>query len=172
MTLSWLAAVRPAALLLLISAHAGTESDLYTRWDRETKALGNLSKIQLVDIKDATQRVRSIGVQIAAVTVLGTLVQVVVLTDELLELRLNVDDLVGGEVKLDNGNAGGLEMRQEADLVGLEEHKGSALGVVASSGSTNTMNVVARVIRGVELDDPINGRNLLHVSKMSMRKFK
>lgn len=104
--------------------------------------------------------------QVAAVTVLGALVQVVVLADELLELRLHVLDLLG-EVKLDDGHAGRLEVGQEADFAGLEEHEGSALGVAASSGTTDTVDVVARVIRRIELDDPVNGRNLSRVSKLS-----
>lgn len=160
LVLSWLAAVRPAALLLLVSAHTGAESDINTRRLCETEALGDLGKIQFVDVKDAAQRVRSVGVHVAAVTVLGALVQVVVLADELLELRLNVDNLLGGEVELGDGNTSGLEMRQEAELVGLKEHKGSTLVVAASSGSTDTVNVVARVIRRVELDNPVNRRNL------------
>ncbi|KAI6773453.1 hypothetical protein HG531_000302 [Fusarium graminearum] len=143
LVLSWLAAVRPAALLLLVSAHTSTESDINTRRLRETEALGDLGKIQFVDVKDAAQRVRSVGVHVAAVTVLGALVQVVVLADELLELRLNVDNLLGGEVELGDGNTSGLEMRQEAELVGLKEHKGSTLVVAASSGSTDTTYVEA-----------------------------
>ena len=108
---------------------------------------------------------RSVGVQVAAVTVLGALVQVVVLADEFLELRLNIDDLVGREVKLHNGDSSGLEMRQEANLIRLEEHERSTLGVVASGGSTDTVNVVAGVIRGVKLDNPVNRGNLSQVSR-------
>ncbi|KAI6777013.1 hypothetical protein HG530_000958 [Fusarium avenaceum] len=156
--LSWLTAICPAALVLLVPAHAGTKRDLDTRRHRETEAPGNLGKIQLVDIKDTAQRV--------------ALVQVVVLADELLELRLNVDDLVGGEVELDDGDTSGLEMRQEADLIGLKEHKRSTLAIVTSGGSTNTVNVVTRVIRRIELDNPVNRRNLSRVSKYFLRKSK
>jgi hypothetical protein len=42
----------------------------------------------------------------------------------------------------------------------LEEHKRPTLAVVTSSGSTDTVNVVTRVIRRVELDNPVNRRNI------------
>jgi hypothetical protein len=48
-------------------------------------------------------------------TVLGVLA-----VDELLELRLNVDELVGREVELDDGNLGGLEVGEETEFLGLE----------------------------------------------------
>jgi len=73
-------------------------------------------------------------------------------------LRLNVDDL--GEIIFYDGNTGGLEVRQKANLVGLKDQKRSALGVAASGSSTDTVNVVAGVIRRIELDNPVNGRNI------------
>jgi hypothetical protein len=82
-------------------------------------------------------------------------------------LRLNVDNF--GEVIFYDGDTGGLEVRQEANLVGLKDQKRSALGVAASGSSTDTVNVVAGVIRGVELDNPVNGRNLIQVSNLSMQ---
>lgn len=82
-------------------------------------------------------------------------------------MRLNVDDL--GEIIFYDGNTGGFEVRQKANLVGLKDQKRSALGVAASGSSTDTVNVVAGVIRRIELDNPVNGRNLLQVSKLSMQ---
>jgi hypothetical protein len=54
----------------------------------------------------------------------------------------------------------------------LEEHKRPTLAVVTSSGSTDTVNVVTRVIRRIELDNPVNRRNLSRVSKLFLRKFR
>lgn len=94
------------------------------------------------------------------VAILSTLVKVVVLADELLQLALNVDDLVGGELELHDGNAGILEILEEADFVGEEEHERAALCVGATGGTTDSVDVVAGVIRGIELDDPVDGGNL------------
>lgn len=88
------------------------------------------------------------------------LVQVIVLSDEFLQLRLDVDDLVRGEVELDDRNTGFLEVLQEADFRRLEEHQTASLALFASSGTTDSVDVVSGVIWGVELDNPINGRNL------------
>lgn len=49
-----------------------------------------------------------VRVKVAPVPLLGALVQVVVLRDEPLELRLDVDDLFRGELELDDGDARGL----------------------------------------------------------------
>lgn len=60
-----------------------------------------------------------VGVEVGLESVLGALLQVVVLANELLELGLDVDDLLAGELELDDGDTGSLEVRQEADFVGL-----------------------------------------------------
>ena len=64
--------------MLLVPTHAGAEGDVNTRWYCEAKAFGDLGQIQLIDIKNTAQRVRGVGVKVAAVTILGTLVQIVV----------------------------------------------------------------------------------------------
>lgn len=73
-------------------------------------------------IKDRPQAMTRVRLQITPVSVLGALVQVVVLADQLLELRLHVHDLLGGEVELDDGDARRFEVRQEAYFGGLQEH--------------------------------------------------
>ena len=60
-----------------------------------------------------------VGLQVAAIAVLCRLVQVVVLADQLLELRLHVDDLLGRELELDDWHASLFEVSKEADLRGL-----------------------------------------------------
>lgn len=62
---------------------------------------------------------RGVSVQVRLERFLGALVQVVVVGDELLELGLYVDDLLGGELEFDDGDAGGFEVGEEADFVGL-----------------------------------------------------
>lgn len=62
-----------------------------------------------------------VGVEIGLEGVLGALLQVVVLANELLELGLDVDDLLARELELDDGDTSRLEVRQEADFVGLSD---------------------------------------------------
>jgi hypothetical protein len=88
------------------------------------------------------------------------LVQVVVLADEHLKLALNVKDLLGRKFKLDKWDLRFLEVAKEANLVRLQEHQTLALAVSTSCGTTNTVNVVSGVIRGVELDNPVDGGNI------------
>jgi hypothetical protein len=161
-----LASVRPPALHLF-AAHGRVERNIYTRRCAEAKALGHLLEIQLVNVVDGAQAVAGVGVQVRLEGLLGALLQVVVLADELLELRLHVDDLLGGELELDDGHTCCLEMRQEADFVGLQEQQTAALGVGASGGTTDTVDVVAGVVRGVELDNEIDGRNLQELANVN-----
>jgi hypothetical protein len=88
------------------------------------------------------------------------LVEVVVLADELLQLRLNVDNLGARELKLHHGHTGLLEVLQEANLRGLQEHQTAALAVGTTGGTTDTVDVVAGVIWGIELDDPVDSGDL------------
>ena len=73
------------------------------------------------------------------IDVLTYLVQVVVLADEHLKLALNVKNLLGRKLELDET---------------------LALAIGTTGGTTDTVNVVSGVIRRVELDDPVNGRNI------------
>ncbi|TKW56812.1 hypothetical protein CTA1_6381 [Colletotrichum tanaceti] len=150
-----LAAVRPPALRLLVAAHARADRDVDPWRRREAEALGHLGQVQLVDVEDGAQRVAGVRVQVAAVAVLGALVEVVVLVDELLQQRLDVGDLVGREVELHHRHARLLEVRQEPDLARLQEHEGSALAVGSARRPADAVDVVARVIGRVDLDDPV-----------------
>lgn len=156
----WLTTIRPSALHLLVLVHTSTQLNIYPRRRRKTKALGHLDQIQLANIEYTPQAVRRIRVQIGPITFLCGLVEVVVLSNKFLELRLDVEDLGGGELEFHHRHAGCLEVGQEANLGGLQEHKRSALAVGATGGTTDAVDVVARVIRRVELDDPVYGGDL------------
>jgi hypothetical protein len=88
------------------------------------------------------------------------LVQVVVLADEHLKLALDVENLLGRKLELNEWDLRFLEVAKEANLVGLQEHQTFALAVCTSCGTTDTVNVVSGVIRRVELDDPVDGGNI------------
>lgn len=61
-----LAAVSPAPLLLLllVTAQAGSQRDVDTGRRVESKALGHLDQVQLVHVKDSTQGMRRIGLEV------------------------------------------------------------------------------------------------------------
>ena len=122
--------------------------------------LCHLDEIKLVDVEDASEGVAGVSVQVRPVAVLGGLVEVVVLADQLLKLALDVEDLVLGEVVFDHGDLGSLEMGQKADLVGLDEEERTTLGVVATGGTADTVDVVAGIIRRIELDNPVDGGDI------------
>lgn len=166
--LSRLATIGPSSLGVLIPAQPSRQCQVNSWWLRESKALGYLGQVKLMDVKNGPQAVAGISVEVGPVTLLGALVEVVVLADELLELGLDVEDLLGREVELHDRDASCLEVGEEADFVGLEEHQGATLLAVASCRSADTVNVVARVIWRVELDNPVNCGNL-YILSVSVR---
>lgn len=89
------------------------------------------------------------------------LVQIVILSDELLELGLNVYDALRRKFKFDDGHASFPQVLQESDFRRLEKHQTATAPVCASSRSTDAMDVVSWVIRWIELDDPIHIGNLV-----------
>lgn len=113
-----LAAIRPPRLHL-VPSHARAQLDIHSRRRREAKALCNLDQVQLLHVVDGPQAVAGVGVEVGLEGILGALLQVVVLSDELLELGLDVDNLLSRELELDDGDTSGLEVGQEADFVGL-----------------------------------------------------
>ena len=66
-----LAAVCSATFVALL--HAGTESDVNARRSGETEGFGDLDEIKAVDVEDAAQAVRCVGLEIGTVTVFGGL---------------------------------------------------------------------------------------------------
>lgn len=154
-----LAAVRPTALHPL-SAHGAAQRNVHARRRWEAEALANLGEVELVDVVDGAQAVGGVRVQVRLEGVLGALLQVVVLADELLELRLHVDNLLARKLELDDGHARRFQVRQEAHLVGLQEEQAAAGRAGAAGGTADAVDVVAGVVRGVELDDEIDGGNL------------
>ena len=90
----------------------------------------------------------------------GYLVQIIVLSDELLELGLDVDDLGCWELELDDRHTGFFQMFQEPDFGGLQEHQAASLAFFATGCTADSVDVVSGVIRGVELDDPVHRGDL------------
>jgi hypothetical protein len=88
------------------------------------------------------------------------LVEIIVLPDKFLELRLNVDYPLGREVKLDHRHARLLEVPEKAHLRRLQKHQTASFSVGAPRRTPNAMDIIPRVVRRIILDDPIHGRNL------------
>ena len=64
-----LAAIGSASLLLLVPLHAARQLDVDPGWGGETKAFGEFNQIELMNIEDAAERVRGVGLDIRAVAV-------------------------------------------------------------------------------------------------------
>jgi hypothetical protein len=141
--------ILPASRALLVSAHACAELDVHSGRHVEAKALGDLFKIQRIHIKHAAETMARIRLQVASIAVLGGAMQVVVLTNQLLQLGLDVDDLLDGKVKFDHRYARCFELAKERELVRLQEQQGAPGGVGAACGSSDAVDVVTRVVGGV-----------------------
>ncbi len=72
---------------------------------------------------------------------------------------MHVGDLVRGEGELVQGHLGFLEVAQEAELTREEEHQTLA-DLACTRGTADSVDVVAGVIWGVVLDDPVYARDV------------
>jgi hypothetical protein len=70
-------------------------------------------------------------------------------------LTLNVGNLLIREAVLVQRDLGDLEEPEEAQLAREEEQKGASR-LAGASCSAHAVNVIARIVRGVELDDPVD----------------
>lgn len=66
-----LTTVSATALVALL--HAGAEGDVDARRGGEAEGLGDLDEVEGVDVEDAAQAVRRVGLQVGAVAVFGRL---------------------------------------------------------------------------------------------------
>ena len=66
-----MAAVCSATFVALL--HAGTEGDVDAWRGGETEGFGDLDEVEAVDVEDATQAVRCVGLEVGTVTVFGGL---------------------------------------------------------------------------------------------------
>lgn len=56
-------------LLLLVTTKTRAKLDIDARRGRESKALGHLDQVELVDVEDGAERVRGVSLEIGAVAV-------------------------------------------------------------------------------------------------------
>ena len=102
------------------------------------------------------ERVRVVREYVRAVGVSRALVQVVVLLHQLLQLALHVGDFLVRELVLVQRHLGALEVFQKRELLGDEEQQRAPAPVRAARGPPDAVDVLARVVGGVELDDPVH----------------
>lgn len=88
------------------------------------------------------------------------LVQIIILSNQLLQLRLDINNLLRRELKLDHGNASFLEMLEESNFRRLQEHQTAALAVRSTGRASNSVDIVSWVIRRIELDNPVDSGDL------------
>jgi hypothetical protein len=69
-------------------------------------------------------------------------------------------DLVRRQFEFNKRDTRFFEQLQEANLAGQQEHQTAALALTPPCRSSDAMNVIPRVIRGVKLNDPIDLRNI------------
>jgi hypothetical protein len=82
------------------------------------------------------------------------------LADQLLKLRLDVHNLLGWEVELHDWYSGFFEVLQEPNFRRLQEHQAAAFAIGSTGGTSDSVDVVSGVVWGIELDDPVDGRDL------------
>ncbi|EPY18733.1 ATP-dependent RNA helicase DDX18/HAS1, partial [Strigomonas culicis] len=127
----------------------------------EREAARDGREVQLVHVEHVLQLAARVAQQIALVGLPRGGAQVVVGAHQLLQLLLHV--LVQlGEVEgvLVDRHAGVVvEVLEEEVLLREEEHEGAA-GAPRAGGTPHTVDVLHRVVRRVELDDPVHRRDV------------
>lgn len=126
----------------------------------KTKRLGDRTQVELVDIEDVFLVVRCVRLEVRSVTILRRAIQVVVLFDQFHELLLNVCQLALRELILIWPNFLLLQVAEEAKFVLENEEQCAARPIGTTCRPTNTMNVIIWVIWWIELDNPVNVREI------------
>lgn len=75
-------------------------------------------------------------------------------------LKLYVGDLVPREIKFVYGNARLLEISEKTELLGSQNEKSVAAAAFAASRSTDSVNIFLWIVGRIELDYPIDVRNI------------
>lgn len=102
-------------------------------------------------IKDGSKRMTSIRLQVTPIPILCRPVQIVILPDELLQLRLDIIDAFGREIEFHQRHASFLEVFEESDFRRLKEHETSAFAVGTPRCASDAVNVVSWVVGGIYL---------------------
>lgn len=102
----------------------------------------------------------SVGLQVGAIAVLCCTVEIVVPLDQLHELLLNARQLLHGELVLVWSHLLLSQEAKEAQLVLEQEEEGTATTLGATTCPAHSVDVVIGIIGRVELDDPVNLREI------------
>mmetsp|Transcript_9535 Transcript_9535/g.26717 ORF Transcript_9535/g.26717 Transcript_9535/m.26717 type:complete len:386 (+) Transcript_9535:127-1284(+) len=149
-----------AARELVLGVLAGPGGDavevkLHLGGNGEAKGLGHLEEVQIVDVVAVPKLVGHVGGEVGLVREAGGVVEVVVLLHETLQFGLDVDNLLGGEGVLVQVHLVQFQVVEELELRREQDHQGLT-GRARAGGPAHAVNVLARVVRGVELNDPVH----------------
>lgn len=122
--------------------------------DGESEALTDADEVETMDTVDVLQGVSSVALQVGFVGIVGRAVEVIVLLEKFLQLGLDVGQF--GEFVLVERDLVLTEVFEEAELRGKQEEQGTTGGAETTRGTSNAVDVLARIIRGIELNNPIN----------------
>jgi hypothetical protein len=67
---------------------------------------------------------------------------------------LYIDDFACRKIELDNRNSGCLQVSEKAYFGWLQEHEGAAFAVGTTGCSSDAVDIISRIIRWVELNNP------------------
>ena len=119
----------------LWSLHA--ESQIDARRGSETKRASHGRQIQLVHVEDISQGMTSVGKQIGPVCVPRCTIEVIVLLDQPLQLRLHVRQLFHRKLVLIQCNFRRFQISQKPSLLRSKEEQSTACALISSSCAAN-----------------------------------
>ena len=114
----------------------------------------------MVSINYLFQWVRFIWTNISFKCFFSTQIQVVVLCDQFLKLRLNIRDLTPTEFKFIQRNISLSQVSEESKFFRSQDEKCVSFSAFPAGGSAYAMNVLPWIIWGVKLNNPIDIRDV------------
>ena len=127
-----------------------------TKTQTRRHILCDREQVERVHVKHVLQRVLRVRIHIGHVGRARRLVQEKVLFNQRLELRLHLGDLGLGELEFVQRHLGRLEHAQKGELLGQQKEQRAAATADAARRAADAVNVLFRVVRRVELDDPVD----------------
>lgn len=131
--------ITPVLLSSCSRTPLGTQRQVDPRRRGKSKRDAHCLKVQIVNVKNISVRMTSVGQDITSVSIPCRPIEVIVLFNQALQLALNVCDLAGRKFILVKCHLGSLQIAQKSCFFRGQKQKCATGSFGSTSGTSNTL---------------------------------